>query len=85
MPWVVATVGTAEHATHMAHPDNEPGTREDCDDCRALAYEPGWYKALRDERVVARGPAVVAVPDPDDADVDVIVAETPETPAPRPH
>ncbi|MFL5791632.1 MAG: hypothetical protein ACJ76A_09020 [Actinomycetota bacterium] len=67
----------------MPHADHEPGTREDCDDCRALAYEPGWYKALRDERVVASDPAVVAVPEPDDADVDVVVAETPHEGARR--
>ena len=61
----------------MPHADHEPGTREDCDDCRALAYEPGWYKALRDERVVDKDQAVVAVPEPDAADVDVVVSETP--------
>ena len=67
----------------MAHADHEPGTREDCDDCRALAYEPGWYKALRDERVVAKDPSVVAVPEPDEAEVDVVMSETPTEPAPR--
>jgi hypothetical protein len=69
----------------MAHADHEPGTREDCDDCRALAYEPGWYKALRDERVVTKDPSVVAVPDPDEAEVDIVVAETPEAPSRRPN
>ena len=67
----------------MAHADHEPGTREDCDDCRALAYEPGWYKALRDDRVVAKDPSVVAVPEPDEAEVDVVMSETPAEPAPR--
>jgi hypothetical protein len=67
----------------MAHADHEPGTREDCDDCRALAYEPGWYKALRDERVVAKDPSVVAVPEPDEAEVEVVMSETPAEPAPR--
>jgi hypothetical protein len=67
----------------MAHADHEPGTREDCDDCRALAYEPGWYKALRDERVVAKDPSVVAVPEPDEAEVEVFVAEAPTEPARR--
>ena len=67
----------------MAHADHEPGTREDCDDCRALAYEPGWYKALRDERVVAKDPSVVAVPEPDEAEVEVVMNETPAEPAPR--
>jgi hypothetical protein len=61
----------------MAHTDHEPGTREDCEECRALAYEPGWYKAMRDERVVGKDPSVVAVPEPDDAEVEVVVEETP--------
>jgi hypothetical protein len=61
----------------MAHADHEPGTREDCEACRALAYEPGWYKAMRDERVVGKDPSVVAVPEPDDAEVEVVVEETP--------
>ena len=67
----------------MPHADHEPGTREDCDDCKALAYEPGWYKALRDERVVGKDPAGVAVPEPDDAEVEVVVSETPQEPARR--
>ncbi len=73
----------------MPHADHEPGTREDCDDCRALAYEPGWYKALRDERVLGKDPSVVAVPEPEDAEdaedaeVDVVVTETPNEPARR--
>ena len=67
----------------MRHADHEPGTREDCAECRALAYEPGWYKALRDERVVAADPSVVALPEPDDADADVVVRETPREPARR--
>jgi hypothetical protein len=67
----------------MAHADHEPGTRDDCEECRALAYEPGWYKALRDERVVGKDPAVVAVPEPDEAEVDVVVAETPTEPSRR--
>lgn len=67
----------------MPHADHEPGTRDDCDDCKALAYEPGWYKALRDERVLGKDPSVVAVPEPDDADVDVVVTETSDEPAHR--
>ena len=61
----------------MRHADHEPGTREDCEECRELAYEPGWYKALRDDRVGAPNPAVVRLPDPDEADVDVVVEEAP--------
>ena len=67
----------------MPHADHEPGTREDCEDCKALAYEPGWYKALRDERVLSKDPTVVAVPEPDDTDVDVVVSETPQETARR--
>jgi len=67
----------------MSHADHEPGTREDCDDCRALAYEPGWYKALRDERVLGKDPSVVAVPEPDEEDVEIVVSETPAEDARR--
>jgi len=67
----------------MPHADHEPGTREDCEACREVAYEPGWYKALRDERVLGKDPTVVSVPEPDDTDVDVVVAETPHEAARR--
>jgi hypothetical protein len=67
----------------MPHADHEPGTREDCDDCRALAYEPGWYKALRDDRVLGKDPSVVAVPEPDGEDVEIVVSETPAEDARR--
>ena len=67
----------------MPHADHEPGTREDCDDCRALAYEPGWYKALRDERVLGKDPTVVSVPEPDEEDVEIVVSETPAEDARR--
>jgi hypothetical protein len=61
----------------MRHADHEPGTRDDCEECRALAYEPGWYKVLRDERVGPPNPSIVHVPEPDEADVDVVIAEAP--------
>jgi hypothetical protein len=68
----------------MRHADHEPGTREDCDQCRKLSYEPGWYKALRDERVVARADAsVVAVPDAEQPDVQVVAEEASHEPARR--
>jgi hypothetical protein len=67
----------------MPHADHEPGTREDCDDCRALAYEPGWYKALRHERVLGKDPSVVSVPDPDEEDVEIVVSEKPAEDARR--
>ena len=55
-----------DHRTH------EPGPREDCPECVGLAYEPGWYKSLREHRVVARPSAVVV---PDAAEVEVVVDE----------
>jgi len=61
-----------DHRTH------EPGTREDCPDCVALAYEPGWYKSLREHRVIAR-PSAVIVPEVDPIDVEELVNEA--TPA----
>jgi hypothetical protein len=64
-------------AREIEHSEHAPGTREDCEECRALAYEPGWYRALRDERVIAKDPALVAIPEPDEADADVQVRETP--------
>jgi hypothetical protein len=67
----------------MEHVDHEPGTREDCDACLELAYEPGWYKVLRDERVGAPDPTVVRVPDPDEAEVDELIAETPRQHTPQ--
>jgi hypothetical protein len=67
----------------MRHTDHEPGTRDDCAECKALAYEPGWYKALRDERVVTADPSVVAVPEADQPQVEVVVEETAHEPAPR--
>lgn len=60
----------------MDHSEHQPGTREDCPECRAIAYEPGWYKALRDERVVGRDPSVVGLPEADESEMDVVVAET---------
>lgn len=64
----------------MDHREHQPGTREDCPECRALAYEPGWYKALRDERVVGRDPSVIGLPEMDEPDVEIVVAETPAEP-----
>jgi hypothetical protein len=64
----------------MNHADHEPGTIDECPECRALAYEPGWYKAMRDERVIARHSGRVVVPDADEGDVDVVVAEIPARP-----
>lgn len=63
----------------MNHAEHEPGTMQDCPECRAIAVEPGWYKVLRDERVVARRDQVV-VPELEEADLDVVVTEVPARP-----
>ena len=64
----------------MNHADHEPGTIEECPDCRALAVEPGWYRALHEERVSAARPDRVRVPEAGEADVDVVMAEVPARP-----
>ena len=58
----------------MDHSAHVPGTVNGCPDCRVLAYEPGWYKALRDERVVQRRPEI-AIPDMDEPPLEIVVAE----------
>ena len=67
----------------MRHADHEPGTREDCEECRDLAYEPGWYKALRDERVVAADPTRRRGARAEQPEVEVVVEEQPHQPARR--
>jgi hypothetical protein len=47
----------------MDHRSHEPGTVADCGDCQALALEPGWYKALRDERVTGLPPDAFLIPE----------------------
>ena len=64
----------------MKHTDHEPGTMEDCPECRALALEPGWYKAMRDERVVSRRRDQVLVPEADEHDIEVVVDDIPARP-----
>ena len=51
-----------------------PGTVDECPDCRVIAYEPGWYKALREERVVQRRPEI-AIPDIDVPTVEIVMSE----------
>jgi hypothetical protein len=63
----------------MNHADHEPGTIDDCPDCRALALEPGWYKVMREDRVVAR-PDQVLVPEVGESEIDVVVVEVPTRP-----
>lgn len=64
----------------MNHADHEPGTMEDCAECRALAVEPGWYKAMRDERVIGRRGDHVVLPEADEPDVEIVVADIPARP-----
>ena len=61
----------------MDHSAHAPGTVEDCPECRALAYEPGWYKAMREERVVQRRPDEVAIPEADEQAVEIVTSEAP--------
>lgn len=61
----------------MDHSAHEPGTVADCPTCRDLTYEPGWYKVIREERVVMRDPGTVLVPEVGDREVEVVVAEDP--------
>ena len=63
----------------MNHADHEPGTIDDCADCRALALEPGWYKMMRQDRVVGRFDQVL-VPEVGEPDIDVVVVEVPTRP-----
>lgn len=64
----------------MDHAEHEPGTMQECPECRALAVEPGWYKVMRDERVVARRGDRIVVPEAGADDVDVLLPEVPARP-----
>ncbi|MGZ5212796.1 MAG: hypothetical protein ACXWEJ_07825 [Actinomycetota bacterium] len=63
----------------MDHAAHEPGTVPDCPECRAVSYEPGWYRSLRAEHASRRVPVVIpeaeglqiVLPDPDVPDVVV--------------
>jgi hypothetical protein len=65
-----------DHSAHMS------GTVDECPDCRALAYEPGWYKALREERVVQRRPEI-AVPDMYEPAVEIVMTEASDVTLPE--
>jgi hypothetical protein len=63
-----------DHATHV------PGTVQECPECRAFSYEPGWYRSLREEHVSGREPLVIPeagieVVLPDAERLDVVVPE----------
>jgi len=45
-----------------------------------MAYEPGWYQAMRKDRVIPPRPDQIVVPEAGESDVDVVVAETPQPP-----
>jgi hypothetical protein len=58
----------------MDHSAHEPGTVADCPECRAISYEPAWYKALREERLSGRQPLVI--PDlPQRPDLEIVLPE----------
>ena len=60
----------------MDHTSHRPGTREDCPECLALAYEPGWYRSLRDDHLM--GPRTrIAIPDVGDPTGDLRLIEGP--------
>jgi hypothetical protein len=54
----------------MDHAAHEPGTVQECPDCRAFAYEPGWYRSLREEHSSGRVPLVIP-----EAGVKVVIPE----------
>ncbi len=60
---------------HNAHVTGA-GTVEDCPACQAIAVEPGWYRALCDERVPHRRSDRVAIPDAEVPDYEIVVAES---------
>jgi hypothetical protein len=55
----------------MNHAAHEPGTVQDCPECRAYSYEPGWYKSLREEHASGREPLVI----PEAAGFEVVIPE----------
>ena len=58
----------------MDHSAHEPGTVADCKECRAISYEPAWYKALREEHLTAGRPLVI--PDlPMEHDLEVVLPD----------
>lgn len=56
----------------MDHSAHEPGTVDECPECRALAYEPGWYRTLRDGRSTS---APVVIPDADTGHLEVVLPD----------
>lgn len=60
---VADRIPSLQAMTMGGHLDHVPGTQPDCPDCAEDAYEPGWYRALRDERVLHRSHDVVLIPE----------------------
>jgi hypothetical protein len=60
----------------MDHTAHNPGTVDECPACRSVAIEPGWYRALRDQRVWHRRPDRVAIPDAGLPDFEIVLAES---------
>jgi len=58
----------------MDHSAHEPGTVAECPECRAISYEPAWYKALREEGPSGSQPLVI--PDlPMEHDLEVVLPD----------
>jgi hypothetical protein len=57
----------------MDHAAHEPGTVDECPECRALAYEPGWYRVLRKGRSSEQGPVVI--PDANEIHLEVVLPD----------
>ena len=55
----------------MDHRAHEPGTVEECPECRAASYEPGWYRALLAEHEPKRSRYVI----PEAAGAEILVPE----------
>ena len=81
---VVAPAPHPAYAARMDHAAHEPGTVAGCPECQAVAYEPGWYKALRDERILGRVPVKIPEADvddgatvvlPDDEEIEVLLPD----------
>jgi hypothetical protein len=61
----------------MDHSTHEPGTVAECPQCQATAYEPSWYKALREERIAGHGP--IRIPEADaEEDATVVLPDEPD-------
>ena len=58
----------------MDHSAHEPGTVAECSECRAISYEPAWYKALREERMSGREPLVIPDLSPG-SDLEVVLPD----------